>query len=454
MSRRPGLRPSLFALLLQHIQPSHALDGTPQTAQNTTILGALGTIVGYLGAEVAPDDLFERLLWPQRFYNNFTLGNAAKVGFLMPMGGPVHRAALATLDGCLVNGLLNLQGHQFGNMLGTAFFADRGLKYSIHGTTNDGPGEPKDGRNAFWATVIEQLPPLTFVSAPVDHAAARVGVVRARTAVHLLMLRYADPHEVEPDRVIDCDTGPVTIRCLGAIITTEVTGIVVGALVLGLWRSWFCILWWLPVLLKLNSAMWAVRRESLIPPTAGPNFAAVDQAAPHRVFELTGLARGFLLIRGDPALVQQFFRHYGHPLRDRVRELVQLGTVVAFCFLFPLGLLCSLVWMSVELQYLWLGYQLYATLAMHGYRYSGGRTWATTGERTAAKLAGSLDEVVYFRDEAGTTIVVRNTRTEVDNVRDAKVVIGRLVGEGVKSPVVVTPPLVVIEDHMKIEAEI
>lgn len=42
----------LFTLLIQHVQHSHALDGT-QTAQNTSVLGALGTIVGYLGAKVA-----------------------------------------------------------------------------------------------------------------------------------------------------------------------------------------------------------------------------------------------------------------------------------------------------------------------------------------------------------------------------------------------------------------
>lgn len=127
--------------------------------------------------------------------------------------------------------------------------------------------------------------------------------------------------------------------------------------------------------------------------------------------------------------MQLFFRHYGHPVRHRFREVVQLGTVVAFCALFPLGLLCSLVWMSVELQYLWLGYQLYTTVAMHIYRYSGGRTWASTEERAAQRLAASMDEVVYFRDDAGTTVVVGDSRTEVDNVREAGAVVKRVLGE-------------------------
>lgn len=442
-----GSRLSLFTLLSQHPLPSHALDGTPQTAQNTSILGALGTIVGYLGAEVAPDDLFERLLWPQRFYNDFHLRNAAKVAFLMPMGGPMHRAALATLDACLVNGLLPA-GHQSGDMLGTAFFADRGLNYVIHNPMDKGPVQPidlKSARNAFWATVVEQLPPPASVPQPGDSERPRAGIVRARTAVSLLTISYANPDDVQPSKVIDGDTGPITMRCLLAIVTTEITGIVMGALVLGLWGSWFGILWWLPIVLKVNSALWVIQRESLTPCKVRPQGEPADQ-----YFELHGLKRGVLLILGEPGLVQQFFRHYGHPIRHRSRELVQLGTVIAFCFLFPLGLLCSLVWMPVELQYLWLGYQLYATVAMHFYRYSGGLTWATTGERAAAKLASSLDEVVYFRDRAGTTLTVRNSRTEVDSVRDARVIVRRLLEN---SPIVptTTGPLVAIEDDLKID---
>lgn len=444
-----------FSLLVQYVLPAHALDGSPQTAQSTSILGALGTIVGYLGAEVAPDDLFERLLWPQRFYNDFNLRNSAKVGFLMPMGGPLHRAALSTLDACLINGLL-LRGLQSGNMLGTAFFADRALTYSIHNPTRGGAPEPtelKAARNAFWATVVEQLPP-TYVAQPGDPETSRPGIVRARTAVNLLTIRYAEPDEVESSRLITCDTGPLNMRCLAGIIFTEITGIVVGALVLGLWRSWFCVLWWLPAILKAISALWTIPRESLTPRKAQsvnqPNIPAKDDQS----FELHGLKRGFLLIRGEPGLVQQFFRHYGHPVRHRFRELVQLGIIIGFCFLFPLGLLCSLVWMSVELQYLWLGYQLYATVAMHIYRYSNGRNWATTGETAAFKLCASSDEVIYFRDEAGTTVMVRNSRTEVDNVREAKKVLGRLLGENKipeKSLLIQTSPLVAIGDDLKID---
>ena len=43
--------------------------------------------------------------------------------------------------------------------------------------------------------------------------------------------------------------------------------------------------------------------------------------------------------------------------------------------------------MSAQVQYVWLGYQLYATLAMFVYRYGGGHEWATTDSRIAEILA-------------------------------------------------------------------
>ena len=36
----------------------------------SALSGALGSIIGYLGAEIAEANIFDRLLWPQRFYND------------------------------------------------------------------------------------------------------------------------------------------------------------------------------------------------------------------------------------------------------------------------------------------------------------------------------------------------------------------------------------------------
>jgi hypothetical protein len=81
----------------------------------TAIAGALGSVIGYVGGEVADRALFERLLWPQRFYNDFTFGGFVRLALLMPMGGPVHKAAIETLEKFRENGLYN--GAVRGDML-------------------------------------------------------------------------------------------------------------------------------------------------------------------------------------------------------------------------------------------------------------------------------------------------------------------------------------------------
>jgi len=72
--------------------------GSPSLLEQTSILSALGTLIGYIGAEAATDQVFERLLWPQRFWNWFSIYHMFQVVLFMPMDGPVHRAALHTLD--------------------------------------------------------------------------------------------------------------------------------------------------------------------------------------------------------------------------------------------------------------------------------------------------------------------------------------------------------------------
>ena len=73
---------------------SPSADGSPISSNAANVLGALGTLIGYLGSEVATGVLFERLLWPQRFYNGISTSNAWKLALFMPMGGPMHKAAL------------------------------------------------------------------------------------------------------------------------------------------------------------------------------------------------------------------------------------------------------------------------------------------------------------------------------------------------------------------------
>ena len=70
------------------------------------------------------------------------------------MGGPLHRAALETLDGFHKKGLY--EGFQRGHMLGTAFYPDIRLRFKVHGNT--GADLEVEVRNELWV----KRPPQTL----------------------------------------------------------------------------------------------------------------------------------------------------------------------------------------------------------------------------------------------------------------------------------------------------
>lgn len=132
-----------------------------------------------------------------------------------------------------------------------------------------------------------------------------------------------------------------------------------------------------------------------------------------------------MLIEGPAPVVQQFFRHYGHPRRDerqkgrilpdRWRETISISLVYAFVLYFPAGLL-SLLWMNQNGQYLWLGYELYATLGMHITRVLG---WTGCG-RTEKRLARLLQQKkqVWLQSSRGCTVAASLETTTIFNMAE------------------------------------
>jgi hypothetical protein len=102
-----------------------------------------------------------------------------------------------------------------------------------------------------------------------------------------------------------------------------------------------------------------------------------------------------LLITGSPELVIQFFRHYGHPKRNRTLELIQIAALIALAWLFPLGLVLSVTVMSLPTQYVWVSYHLYTVLAMYASRYMRVEEWAST-EGLIARLLHNSSEAVQL----------------------------------------------------------
>jgi hypothetical protein len=409
--------------VLRNLRTSMASPPASSSSNSYSLLSAIGTIVGYIGTEVATSDYFHRLLWPQRAYNNFSTRNVLKLAFFMPLGGPLHRAALQSLDEFFKHGLF--KGEEQGHMLGTAFFPDLRTSYKAH-TIGQLNYQKEWVRNCLWVRALMEMP--AMVSSQQKRPQQEDGIplirkVRQRTTVSHLTL-FAPDGKQNMDYV-DHDVGPVTWRTIVALITTEATGIAVAVMVAVIWKSPFMVLWLMPLILKLLSAFAAIPREDLIIPGGSPKSAEAGEAnATFTKFEISNSGHGFQVIDGHDALVLQFFRHYGHPIRSRQREIAQMGIVIAFGLVFPVGLLCSLICMPIGLQYVWVAYELYATLAMYVYRYSGDHRWATTEERIAQTFANAerkhRDCQLIFRNGTKNEIGARLVRTAHNSYAEGK----------------------------------
>ncbi|KAF4541536.1 uncharacterized protein LTHEOB_8531 [Lasiodiplodia theobromae] len=405
--------------------------GPDSAAQNLNILG---TLIGYLGAEAATIHLFERILWPQRFWNRLSPRNAFLAIFFMPMGGPLHKAALQTLDSFFEHGLF--KGGHMGHMLDTAFFQDYKLEYTVW--IDGEPIEKEHTRNGLWIRAISELrmPALKNLKQKTEEAeTTKAGIVkteevecleagtveeppvRSTTSYSHLVLAYNIKKATNPP-VIRNDTGTISPQVYVGVVLSELTGIAVGTIAACIWKSGLATLWFIPLLLKLTSTFAAVAREDLTRP------ADNTEGETDKCFEIYH-RNGVLVIQGKESVVLQFFRHYGHPIRDRGREILQFIIIICLGFVFPVGLVISIMWMPVPMQYLWLGYQLYATLAMHVYRYANGHLWGTTEE---AIIAGfnecsrkdlPLSQVI-LRGQDGTEVVATINTTYCKNLKEAK----------------------------------
>jgi hypothetical protein len=243
-------------------------------------IAAIGAVVGYVGAEVAEESMFERLLWPQRFYNYLDATAIAKLALLMPMSGPLHRAALETLDGFRDHGLY--RGFLRGDMLGTAFFSEKpGLEY-FHRT---GPltrrDTPEAVRNGFWVEVLRQLDenrarPAPKIDEEHTHASSNRQPTRTVKAIFRLHLESVDNNALSKTPHAVVSESRCTVWTYIGILASEFSTICV-ATATGLWRhfgsdednipdAWIIGFFCIPLFLKLLAALLSVRRESIYRP--------------------------------------------------------------------------------------------------------------------------------------------------------------------------------------------
>ncbi|ROW03790.1 hypothetical protein VMCG_05395 [Cytospora schulzeri] len=396
--------PNLIPFLLptassaqQKVMSASPLSGGNTSSSLTgdnTVFGAFGSLLGYIGAEAVTTASFEDLLWPQRSLSNFTVSKVAWQALLMPMGGPMHKAALNVFDIVYRHGLL--KGRQQGHMLGTAFFPELGWAYTMYSQgLHEEHTEPL--RNCILARALCLLPmPELDQSSKSSNPGSVEGAIsspyrkmeRVRSKVRVSHLTIAKATETDKRSSLPfvCEQhGTPGPRVLLGICVSELSAIGITIVVAALFHSPWALIWLVPLALRLLSAVFAVERESLVHLTS--STSATDPPCDFEV-HCPQSEGNFLLISGPPTLVLQFARHYGHPKRDRLREVIQLFVVIMFGLLFPLQIVCSTIWMPVSLQNIWLCYQLYVVLAMLVSRYSG----LGSGSTTSTALANALSK--------------------------------------------------------------
>lgn len=411
--------------------------------QSSVLSGALGAILGYLGGEAADTVLFERLLWPERFYNDFqNPSTLLKLSLFLSMGGPIHAAALKTLEKMGKHGLY--LGSRRGNLLGTAFFPDTGVQCYTSENVGARDDDDKETRNAFWVDVVRRLnhkalgrgsrlPKFDDENPSHNKRSARF---RTLQAVHHLTIRSVGSREEQVPRLASARLHVAEekkrYRTLLGIFCSELISIITAVVAILLDGSgggwWMAIYMFIPVLAKTLAFIVSVRRESLeaIPEQIQDHGVAMDYIENYHLVDQQD--QGFyLVITGPRSVVTQFFRHYGHPLRHtesgRWREVISISIIYAFVLYFPVGLAANL-WLPERLQYLWLSYQLYTVFAMHVLRLTSWQHCGSTQERVARAILGG--KTVWLRGKPGTTISASWQTTYVPSVSSAEDTVSQL----------------------------
>lgn len=375
--------------LLSLLDPaSFSFSGSPYAIKmadpDTGVFGTIGAVLGYVGSEAATSQIFERLLWPQRSYANFTLKSIPMLAVLMPMGGPLHIITLKTLDAMSSHGLL--KGATVGHMLGTTFYPDQNWTYTSW-TSNGQKATTEPVRNCLWVRALSYVPipklgceSRQATDQTPGNIALRSVPVRSKVAVSHLTLTRATKQDVESKMpFVEADVGKPSFRAYLAIFATESSAIL-AAIGIAVYHKSLWALWWLaPLLLRLVSALFTVDRKSLEP----LDLDSGDEDVWDYEVHCPQYEGKFMLLTGPKSVVQQFFVHYGHPVGNRFREAVQLAVVILFGVLFLFGLFFSVIWMPIAVQKVWVCYQFYSSLAMFVMRYTQGSSGTSTEARIA-----------------------------------------------------------------------
>jgi len=214
------------------------------------------------------------------------------------------------------------------------------------------------------------------------------------------------------------------------IVVSEISAVICAAAVCRVGDCiWFSIYLCIPLVLKLLSVPLSVRRGPKSNKMEESGFNRVESKSQKTVlFEISDYDHGFPIIEGNEQDVRQFFKHWGHPLRenswDRLREIGSIALVAAFVFYFPIGLLSTL-WVSQRVRTLWLFYQIYVVAAMHITRLRGSNGGGRIEEGMAEAL--SQYQLVGLRSSNGDVILAKLDSTPVERMLHGKAKVSQII---------------------------
>ncbi|KAH6684512.1 hypothetical protein B0J14DRAFT_14442 [Halenospora varia] len=390
---------------------------------------ALTAVIGYVGAEVAEESLLERLLWPQRFNHDMTFYNVVQRSLLLTSGGPLHHAALKTLDTLRAKGMY--AGPCRGHMLGTGFYFNHEIMH-FQRCSQARMLIPEKSRNAFWIRVLHDVNADQHISFKIprkDVESNRLSdIYRSLQPVyHLKLGLIPNSNEPSPD-VICVQEDTTSVAVISNVFFSELVSVIasmVAGLKLGDLLFFFYML--VPLFLKVLLVVFAVSRGGLMSQQELQKVAEKENTdmSNAEAFEVADPIHKFMVLEGPQPVVVQFFRHYGHPIRDRnslwvgdrFREIVCMTIICCLFLYFPIGLIIS-QWSDEKAQYLWLGYQMYAITAMHVLRFLGWQDLGRTEKRIARLLSNG--KTVWLKTEAGCAVSASLSLHRVNKSADGK----------------------------------
>lgn len=266
-----------LTVLIATTATPHDRGSTSEQPASAAVFGAVGTIIGYFGIEIGSDSLFERLLWPTRFYNTLNPSALFQLTMLTPMGGPLLRPAVRVIDKFIAARMH--WGKRQGDPLGTAFYSNLRRRYIKHlgkGSKESRAQQTEEFRNFICVRVLRLVHAVDGQKGSADfETAEHTKPVSARRPVYLLDLTPIE-HDAKTTRDTDTvfevsnDVGTLRIRNVVGIFCSELIASCTGCCVAIIFKSAYAILFFLPLVLKLISLVFCVRRQHLVwskPPT-------------------------------------------------------------------------------------------------------------------------------------------------------------------------------------------